>query len=89
MIGRALADVGDQPHMAPYHQHWRDAADVVASGWNMPGRAGRRNRAAIGHALSFSTWQSLTQDQGLTDRQATDLMICLVTGSTSSCRASD
>ena len=84
MIGRALADVGDQPHMTPYHQHWRDAANVVASGWKMPGHAGRRTGAAVGHALSFSTWQSLTQDQGLTDRQAIDLMICLVTCSTNS-----
>jgi AcrR family transcriptional regulator len=79
MISRALADVGDQPHMVAYHQHWRDAAEAVASGWKLQGPACSRNRAAVGHALSFGTWQSLTRDQGLTDREAISLMICLVT----------
>jgi AcrR family transcriptional regulator len=79
MISRALADVGDQPHMIPYHQHWQQAADVVASAWkNLRGHARAANRAAIGHALSFSTWQSLTSDQGLTDQEAIELMICMV-----------
>ncbi len=49
----------------------------------MHGRQLRRRRrpqvhAAIGHALSFPTWYSLTQAQGLSDRQAADLMCRLV-----------
>jgi AcrR family transcriptional regulator len=83
MISRALADVGDQPHMIPYHQHWQQAANVVATAWkNLRGHARTANRAAIGHALSFSTWQSLTTGQGLTDHDAIELMIGMV-GTTS------
>ena len=37
------------------------------------GRRGKLARAALGHALAFSTWQSLDR-QGLTDAQAAKLM---------------
>ena len=30
--------------------------------------------AAIGHALAFTSWQSLAREQGLDDRQAAELM---------------
>ena len=39
---------------------------------------GRRVGAAIGHALAFTTWQSLAGEQGLDDRQAAELMCRLV-----------
>jgi AcrR family transcriptional regulator len=78
MISRVLADVGDQPVMAPYHEHWRKAADVVAAGWRVRGRKRQRLRAAIGHALSFTTWRSLTHEQGLTDDEAIELIVPLV-----------
>jgi hypothetical protein len=35
-------------------------------------------RAAIGHALAFTTWQSLAREQGLDDAQAVALMCRLV-----------
>jgi AcrR family transcriptional regulator len=40
----------------------------------------RRNavRAAIGHALDFETWRSLTRRQGLTRKQAVDAMLRFV-----------
>lgn len=78
MIRRALADVADSPIMAPYHEHWRRAANVVASAWPLRGRRRKLLRAAIGHALVFPTWSSLTRDQGLTDEQAVELMSRLV-----------
>jgi AcrR family transcriptional regulator len=73
MIRRVLADVGDQPVMEPYHAYWREAADAVAAGWPAP--RGRRAlvRAAVGHALAFATWDSLTREQGLSDRRAAAL----------------
>ncbi len=37
------------------------------------GRRGKLARAALGHALAFSTWHSLAR-QGLTDAQAARLM---------------
>lgn len=44
-----------------------------------PQRGARRWRieAAIGHALAFETWRSLTQQQGLADDEAIELMIDL------------
>ena len=48
----------------------------------MAGRRGRkRQRAAIGHALAFTTWRSLATEQELDDRQAADLMCRLVAAS--------
>ena len=77
MINRALADAADSPIMAPYHDHWRRAADVVASAWRVRGRERLLLRAAIGHALAFPTWRSLVRDEGLTDEQAVELMLRL------------
>jgi AcrR family transcriptional regulator len=79
MIRRALADVGDQPVMAPYYEHWRKAADVVTAGWRTRGRERKRLRAAVGHALSFTTWRSLTHEQGLSDEAAIELVVRLLT----------
>lgn len=42
------------------------------------GRAASRTRAAIGHALAFPTWRSLTHDQALADTDAIALMCLLV-----------
>jgi AcrR family transcriptional regulator len=45
----------------------------------LAGRAGGRDdRAAIGHALAFSTWRSLARDEGLSDDEAAALMTRLV-----------
>jgi AcrR family transcriptional regulator len=84
MTSRVLADASDSPSLVPYHQHWRDAAEAVASSWKLDGRVPERTRAAVGLALSFSTWQYLTSDQGLDDREAVELMTCLVTCSAGS-----
>ena len=40
------------------------------AGRGLRGRAARRTRAAIGHALAFPTWRSLTREQGLADGEA-------------------
>ena len=74
MISRAFADAADSPIMAPYYDHWRRAADVVAAAWRVRGRKRALLRAAIGHALAFPTWRSLVRDQGLTHAQAIELM---------------
>src|SRR5262249_4614593 len=78
MISRALAEVADEPHMRPDHEHWRHAADLAAAAWRNRGRKQQRIRAAIGHALGFTTWQSLTRQQGLSDQEAIQLMLRLV-----------
>jgi AcrR family transcriptional regulator len=62
---------------AGFHAYMAAARDTLAQG--RPRQLGaRRVRAAIGHALAFSTWQSLAGNQGLSDREATDLMCRLV-----------
>jgi AcrR family transcriptional regulator len=77
MFSHVLADARDHPVMAPYHEHWRHAADVLLEPWPVRGRQRRRLRAAIALALSFDTWRTLNQEQGLTDPQAADLMLGL------------
>jgi AcrR family transcriptional regulator len=48
--------------------------EVLADGW--PRR--KAVRAAIGHALEFETWRSLTRRQGLSRSQAVGAMLCFV-----------
>jgi AcrR family transcriptional regulator len=54
------------------------AQDTLLSGRALRGRARRRTRAAIGHAIAFSTWRSLVREQGLGDAEAAGLMFALV-----------
>jgi AcrR family transcriptional regulator len=51
---------------------------VLAAGRGLRGRRARYVRAAIGHALAFPTWRSLTREQGLGDDDAVELMCCLI-----------
>ena len=55
--------------------------DILMAGRGLRGRAARRTRAAIGHALAFPTWRSLTREQDLADDEAVALMSALVEGS--------
>jgi len=51
---------------------------ILLAGRGLRGRRARAAAAAIGHALAFPTWQSLTQEQGLTNDEAAELMCALV-----------
>src|SRR5947209_881838 len=42
------------------------------------GRARARVSAAVGHAIGFGTWRSLTREQGLSDQEALKLMSTMV-----------
>jgi AcrR family transcriptional regulator len=57
------------------------ARETLMCGRRARGQNRERVRAAVGHALSFSTWRSLTREQGLGDQQAADLMCRLVAAS--------
>lgn len=74
MMSRVLPDVGDHPIMAPYHDAWRQAAEVVTSAWDLHGRERALLEAATAHALSFPTWQSLVRRHGLTRDEAVEVM---------------
>jgi AcrR family transcriptional regulator len=57
---------------AAFHAFLGAARDIL-----LGGRA-RKAKAAAGHAVSFTTWHSLTREQGLSDRRAAELMARLV-----------
>jgi AcrR family transcriptional regulator len=65
---------------ARYRGYLAAARDVLVRGRTERGRHRDETRAAIGHALAFPTWRSLTREQGLDDAQAAELMCRLVSG---------
>ena len=74
MIARVLGEARDLPVMAPYHAHWQRAGAVLLEAFPVAEQDDARLRAAIALALGFETWQVLTQDDGLSDAEAADLM---------------
>jgi hypothetical protein len=64
----------------PFRAYLAAARDVLVRGRPARGRRRDETRAAIGHALAYATWRSLTREQGLTDSQAAAMMCDLVTG---------
>jgi hypothetical protein len=59
---------------AAFRAYLAAVRDALTHGRQPRGRPREQVQAAIGHALSFPTWHSLTHEQGLNDRQAADLM---------------
>jgi len=82
MLDKLLRDEGTVPIVAeifaPFHQFLAGVVEILMHGRGLRGKARTRVHAAIGHAISFHTWQELTQAQGLDDRQAAELMSRLV-----------
>jgi AcrR family transcriptional regulator len=78
MTAHVLADGREHEIMAPYHAHWKRAADVLLAPWRARGARRRDLRAAIALALSFDTWRTLVREQGMTDEQALRLAMRLV-----------
>jgi len=66
--------------LGDFHGYLDRIQDVLIRGRSVRGHAARRTRAAIGHALAFPTWQSLSGEQGLTDGEAVALMSLLIEG---------
>jgi hypothetical protein len=56
--------------------------DLMMRGRSARGRRRDEACAAVGHTLAYTTWRSLTSDQGLTDDQAVALMCAMVKGAT-------
>jgi AcrR family transcriptional regulator len=53
-------------------------AEVLVRGRHIRGRRRTRVKAAIGHALELSTWQSLVRHHALTNEEAVELMAGMV-----------
>jgi AcrR family transcriptional regulator len=64
--------------LGDFHAYLHAIEDILMTGRGLRGRAARRTRAAVGHALAFGTWRSLTRDEGLGDADAVDLMRTLI-----------
>lgn len=82
MMSNILRDEATMPivrHMlSGYRDYLGAARDVLVSGRGVREPARRQVSAAIGHALTFSTWRSLAREQALSDAQAAGLMCHLV-----------
>jgi len=82
MLDKLLRDEAAVPMVArlfaPYHQFLAAMTDILTRGRGLRGKARDRVRAAIGHAISFRTWQQLTDEGGLGDDEAAELMRRLV-----------
>jgi AcrR family transcriptional regulator len=82
MLDKLLRDEPSVPMVArafaPYHQLMELITEILMRGRGLRGRARTRTRAAIGHAISFRTWQQLTVEGGLGEGEAAELMRRLV-----------
>lgn len=82
MLDKLLRDEQSVPMVAelfaPFHQFLAAIAETLMRGRGLRGKARSRVRAAIAHAISFRTWQQLTGEGGLNDREAAELMRRLV-----------
>ncbi len=92
MSARAASDIPQIPIprevLAPMFEYWRQVQEVLVEPWRIGGSDERLvnehlvNKhlveAAVGHAISFPTWQSLARDQGLDDADAVLLMVRMV-----------
>lgn len=54
----------------------RQYIEVLSDAW--PEAHDPVRRAVIGHAAAFSSWRSLCREQGLTNREAVEVMVTLV-----------
>jgi AcrR family transcriptional regulator len=63
---------------AVFRGYFTAALGALLAGRKVRGVAKLRTRAAVGHAIAFSTWKSLVREQGLDDDGAIELMRTLV-----------
>jgi AcrR family transcriptional regulator len=78
MITPVLADIPEHEVVQPYHELWSRASDVLLEPWRARGRRRTLLRAGIALALSFHTWRQLIREQELSDEQAIELTMRLV-----------
>jgi AcrR family transcriptional regulator len=81
MTGNILRDLPGSPALqevaAPMFEYWTGVRKLLERGWNAQEGKSKLLHAAIGHALEFDTWRSLTQREGLDDDEAAGAMVRL------------
>jgi AcrR family transcriptional regulator len=79
MTGHVLRDLHESPALRevaePLVQYWLHVREVLDDGWQARGRQRKLLRAAVGHAIAFETWHSLTGREGLSDTAAAAAMV--------------
>ena len=82
MLEKTSRDAGRVEAMerpaAAFRAYLSAAAAAMIAGRPERGKARRRVQAAVGHAVTFPTWQSLVRQQGLEDAEAVAVMAALV-----------
>jgi AcrR family transcriptional regulator len=82
MLENLLRDEATVPlvkeRFAAFHGYLAAARDALMAGRRLRGATRRHTQGALGHAIAFSTWRSLTQEQSLDDSDAAALMCTLV-----------
>jgi AcrR family transcriptional regulator len=68
---------GDET-MKPVLAHWERMKEILAEGWGPSDGTFWLLRGAIGVALDFQTWRTMTREQGLSEEQAIALMAGMV-----------
>jgi AcrR family transcriptional regulator len=58
--------------------HFAEIRRVLSRGWGARGMRRARILAAVGLALDFTTWYTLTSREGLDDEETVDMMLALV-----------
>jgi len=78
MMDKLLRDAPTVPVvdglMGGYREFLEAVAQILMRGRKSRGKARERQRAAVGHALAFRTWQDLRRARGLDDAAAAELM---------------
>jgi AcrR family transcriptional regulator len=78
MLAHVIRDAQTVPAVAEAVAPLRHSISAMrrrlSEGWNVRGRRRDRLEAAVGHALRFETWQSLAEEEGLSDAEAAHLM---------------
>jgi AcrR family transcriptional regulator len=86
MVANVVRDAEVHPltrEMAgPFFQLFERMRYVLATGWGLEDEQRTLLLAVLGHALDFQTWRSLTRQQALSDEQAIEVMVGIVTGLT-------
>ena len=80
MLAVGIRDIDAVPPAArqAFFGYFRHVARSLMTGRRERGRARVRTAAAVGHAISFQTWQSLVRDGSLTSEEAAILMEAVV-----------
>jgi AcrR family transcriptional regulator len=55
--------------------YFEAAREALVEGRRLRGTRLAQTRAAVGHAIAFSSWKSLVREQGLADAEAVTLML--------------